>query len=199
MVFQEGDPKERIPITFSVYLILTEEKKILVDAGCHTMPNFEMKNFTSTAAVLKEMGIEPAEITDLILTHAHHDHCEAAKDFKNATIRITQAALPKAQKHLPEQAKVEPFEKEYRLTPQIKLVEWGGHAVGSCIVEIQTDDITHILAGDECYTNTNIQKKICTGSFKNQEKAIEFIQKFSAEQYCVHTCHDNTLQTERIL
>ena len=199
MVFTNGDPQQKIPITFAVYLILAEHRKILVDAGCHTMPGFEMKNFSSAAAVLKEMGIAPEEITDLLLTHAHHDHCEATGDFKNATIHIANAALEKAQKYLPADATVCAFEKEQSITPSIKMIEWGGHAKGSCIIEIAADPTIHILAGDECYTNANMEQKRCTGCFYDQAKATAFVQKFSDKAYRVHTCHDQTLKTERIL
>lgn len=198
MVFQGGDA-EKIPITFAVYLILTEDRKILVDAGCHTMPGFEMRNFTSAAAVLKEMGIAPEEITDLLLTHAHHDHCEATKDFSNATVHLAKAAYEKAQKHIPADFKVATFEKELFLSPRIKMIEWGGHAQGSCIVELQAGDAIHILAGDECYTDANLQRKIPTGSSRNPERSIAFIEKFSQPPYRVHTCHDASLKTERIL
>lgn len=199
MAFQGGDSAEKIPITFAVYLILTEDRKILVDAGCHTMPGFEMKNFSSAASVLKEMGINPEEITDLLLTHAHHDHCEATADFKNATVHLAKAAYEKAKRHIPAHFKVNLFEKELCLTPQIKMTEWGGHAQGSCIVELQGEDAIHILAGDECYTNANLQQKIPTGSSCDLEKSAAFIERFSQLPYRVHTCHDASLKTERIL
>ena len=199
MVFQGGDAAEKIPITFAVYLIITQDRKILVDAGCHTMPGFEMKNFSSAAAVLKEMGIAPEEITDLLLTHAHHDHCEATKDFKNATVHLAKAAYEKASKHIPADFKVNTFEQELCLTPRIKMLEWGGHALGSCIVELQASDAIHILAGDECYTDANLQKKIPTGSTCHLEQSAAFIEKFSQPPYRVHTCHDLSLKTERIL
>ncbi len=199
MVFQGGDAAEKIPITFAVYLILTEDRKILVDAGCHTMPHFEMRNFTSPAAVLKEMGIAPEKITDLLLTHSNHDHCEATKDFPNATVHLSKTAYEKAKEYIPADFKVCTFEEELCLAPQIKMLEWGGHAFGSCMVEIQTADGIHILAGDECYTDANLQKKIPTGSTCNSERSAAFVEKFSQAPYCVHTCHDASLKTERIL
>ena len=60
-------------------------------------------------------------------------------------------------------------------------------------------DTIHILAGDECYTNVNIDKKICTGTFYNKEKSLESIEKYSNKKYRVHTCHDISLKTERII
>ena len=44
-VFQGGRTEKRVPITFVIYLIVTKNRRILVDAGCDTMPGFEMINY----------------------------------------------------------------------------------------------------------------------------------------------------------
>ena len=44
-VFDGGKEDKRIPIIFSIFLIEINGRKILVDAGCDTMPGFEMQNF----------------------------------------------------------------------------------------------------------------------------------------------------------
>ena len=76
-----------------VYLIQTEGRAILVDAGCETMPDFDMKNFIGPVKALSNMGIRPEEITDLILTHAHHDHIECTKYFTKAAVYIQKERL----------------------------------------------------------------------------------------------------------
>ena len=45
MIFQNGAANQVRPIVFYLYLIQTEGRAILVDAGCETMPDFDMKNF----------------------------------------------------------------------------------------------------------------------------------------------------------
>ena len=199
LVFCGGDKNKKIPISFAVYLIKTKDKNILIDAGCETMPGFVMRKFVSPVSALKKQGLSAEDITDVIITHSHHDHIEAVKYFDRATIHISKLSLKSGRKYIPEGFKVSPFEKEFLLTPQIKIIEWGGHAKGSAIVEIKAEDAIHILAGDECYTNQNIKNKICTGAFFDKEKATEFIEKYSDKKYRVHTCHDISLKTERIL
>ena len=199
MAFDGGSKDKQIPISFAVYLIRTKDKNILVDTGCNTMPGFEMKRYFSPIFVLRQMGFSSKDITDIIITHSHHDHIEAVKYFENAVIHISKSEYENAKKYIPNDFKVLIFEKEYDVTPQIKILECGGHAKGSSIVEIKTYDNIHILAGDECYTNENIKNKICTGSFFDKEKLMEFIEKYSNENYRVHTCHDISLKTERII
>ena len=199
MVFVGGDGEKKVPISFVIYLIQTESANILVDPGCDSLPGFEMRYSSSPTAVLEQVGLSTDDITDIVITHAHHDHIEAVKYFPNAVIHITEAEYPSGRKYIPQSSKVHIFEKEYALHPQIRLVEWGGHSKGSVVVELEAGETIHLLAGDECYTQENITQKRCTGTFCNKEKATEFVEKYSAFQYCVHTCHDNALKTERII
>ena len=50
---------------------------ILVDAGCNDMGGLPTANFDSPVSVLENMGIMPQDITDVVITHAHHDHISA--------------------------------------------------------------------------------------------------------------------------
>ncbi|MBO5020849.1 MAG: hypothetical protein J6D52_09320, partial [Clostridia bacterium] len=66
MAFFDGAKEKMIPISFAIYLINTEDKNILVDAGCDTMPGFDMKKYYSPAFVLRQAGFSADEITDVI-------------------------------------------------------------------------------------------------------------------------------------
>ena len=199
MVFAGGDWEKRVPISFAIYCIQVGGRNILVDAGCDTMPGFEMEWISSPAAVLQAAGLTAAEITDVVLTHSHHDHIDGVKHFENAVIHITKTEYEKGKAYIPEGASVNAFETEYELAPGVRIVLWGGHATGSAIVELAVGEAIHVFAGDECYTNANITERIPTGACANPEKAMEFIQKYSQKPYIVHTCHDQTLKTERII
>ena len=199
MIFNGGEKSKKLPITFSVYLIKLNDRNILVDAGCDTMPGFVMKEHYSPSFAVREADITADEITDVIITHSHHDHIEAIKHFKNAVVHITKSEYERGKRFIPDGFTVSAFENELELTPQIKIIEWGGHSYGSSVVEIKTDTVTHVLAGDECYTSWNIQNKIGTGASRDRSKSNEFVKKYSDEKYVVHTCHDKTLKTERIL
>lgn len=196
-IFEGGSKKRSLPIAFASYLIQTKNKIILIDTGCDTMPGFEMDYLYPIEKVLVEIGLSAKEITDLIITHAHHDHIDGVRHFPNALIHISKGAFEKGQKYIPEGFRVSLFEKERVLTPKVRIIEWGGHAKGSSIVEISGDQ-THIIAGDECYTNANIQEKRPTGCFFDEEKAQKFIEIFGQAPYIVHTCHDISLKTKRI-
>ena len=162
---------KNVPICFSIYLVKLGNRNILIDAGCDNILGFDMRKFYSPAFVLRQAEVTSKDITDVIITHAHHDHIEAVKHFENAVIHITQDEYENRRKYISNVVTVSVFSNEYLLTPQIKIVQWGGHTKGSAIVQIETDNITHIFAGDECYTAANIVKRIPTGSSINQIKS----------------------------
>ena len=100
-VFQGGRKDIKVPITFVIYLIATGKKCILVDVGCDTMPGFEMINYERPVDVLRRYGYEPEDITDVIITHAHHDHIAAVGYYKNAVIYIQEDEYALGQQYIP--------------------------------------------------------------------------------------------------
>jgi len=189
MCFINGDREKRCPIVFKVYLVKTAEKLVLIDAGCETMPGFVMEDFIGTVKALENIGVSPNEITDVIITHSHHDHIECVKYFENAVIHIQQDEYEKGRKYIPDGFNVNTFVDEFFITPDIKAVKIGGHAKGSCIVEIDNGK-TYVIAGDECYMRKCLTEKIPTGSSFNKEASKNFIEKYSNEKYTVLLCHD---------
>lgn len=197
-IFSDCTEETPQPITFSVYLIVTKDKMIMVDAGCDNMPRFVMKKFYSPAFVLRQLGWSPDEITDVVITHAHHDHIEAVRHFENAVIHITEEAYERGKLFIPEGMNVHLVGEEYVLADGIKMIKWSGHAAGSAIVEVPEGDKIHIFAGDECYTSACLERKIATGNSVDPKKSQDFVDIFSSEPYAVHTCHDWDLKTERL-
>lgn len=97
-IFKSGRKDVLLPISFTIYLIQTENKNILVDVGCDDGAGFEMSLFKKPVVVLKEYGLSPTDITDVIITHSHHDHIEAIRYYENATIHIQKDEYTAAKK-----------------------------------------------------------------------------------------------------
>ena len=190
MCFAGGDENKCREIVFKVFLIKTGGKLILVDAGCETMPRFAMRNFIGTVEALKKKNVTPEEITDVIITHAHHDHIECVRYFENAVIHIQEDEYEKGKKYIPDNFKVNTFKDEFSPCKDVKIIKIGGHSKGSCIVEIKKDGKIYIIAGDECYSRKCLTEKIPTGSFFDKELSKKFIEKYSDKKYTVLLCHD---------
>ena len=100
-IFKGGRKDILLPISFTIYLVQTENKNILVDVGCDDGAGFEMSLFKKPVDVLKEYGLSPNDITDVIITHSHHDHIEAIRYYENATIHIQKDEYPSAKRYIP--------------------------------------------------------------------------------------------------
>ena len=149
-----------------------------------------MTDFIGPVKALNNIGISPEEITDLIITHAHHDHIECAKYFKNAVIYIQKDEYEAGKGYLSENLDIRTFDEEMLICDGIKSVKIGGHSKGSSIVEITDSDNKYIIAGDECYVRECLTKQIPTGASYNPEKSRDFVKKYGNGEYTVFLCHD---------
>ncbi|MGN0178439.1 MAG: MBL fold metallo-hydrolase [Monoglobaceae bacterium] len=191
MIFQNGAEEKFRPIVFMIYLIKTQNRLILADAGCETMPGFDMRDFIGPIKALENLNIRPEDITDVIITHAHHDHIECVKYFKNASIYIQCDEYENGRNYFSDGMEIKLFDEEVHICSNVKAVKIGGHSAGSCIVEITDREKKYIIAGDECYQRECLEKHIATGSSYCLQNSCEFIEKYSnEEEYTVLLCHD---------
>lgn len=190
MIFQGGAEDKFRPIVFMIYLIKTEKQLILVDAGCETMPGFDMRDFIGPVKALEKIDIKPDDITDVIITHSHHDHIECVSRFKNAVIYIQRDEYESGKSYFKKDMNIKLFDDEMQVSDGVRAVKIGGHSKGSCIVEVTDDKKTYIISGDECYLRECLDKKIPTGTSYCPEKSREFIEKYSSGEYTVLLCHD---------
>lgn len=90
-----GAPKDqRLDIAMVVWLIRGGGRNILFDSGCHRqkwIDQFRVTDFLSPAEAVREAGVEPSQVTDIIVSHAHWDHMGGIDRFPNATIWIQKA------------------------------------------------------------------------------------------------------------
>ena len=188
-IFKGGNKDKCLPITFTIYLIQTENKNILVDVGCDDGAGFEMSLFKKPVDVLKEYGLLPKDITDVIITHSHHDHIKAIRYYENATIHIQKDEYEyvAAKQYIPTSFDVHLIDDEFSLAENVIMRKIGGHSIGSCIVLADN----YVLCGDECYYEKCLTDKICTGSSYNEEESEKFIIEFSKNKYIPLLFHDS--------
>jgi len=161
-------------------LIDTGERVILIDNG---YGDKQSKKFFSHVylnggdgleGALKKHGYSPDDVTDMILTHLHADHCGGGVKynqertgfeltFKNATYWVSRphwewAMNPNKQEGaaflkenlLPmlESGNLKFIEKDTELYPGIKLRLYNGHTVGQIIPFINTGNETVVFMAD---------------------------------------------------
>lgn len=195
-MFEGGSPDKIRPISFNFYLISIGEKRILVDTGCYDMPGWkwELVDFDGPEPSLLSVGIKPCDITDVIITHNHGDHTEAAYLYKNATFYIQEDEYELWKNRAPESASIVTFEDSFCVCDEVTAKRIGGHSVGSCIVEICSGDEKYVIAGDECYSRDNIISEVPSNNAYNAEKSINFFREYKDENLLI--CHEKIAELD---
>ena len=85
----------QLELTMGAYLIRTGNRLVLVDAGVGMINNGQYQG-GGLLTSLFDLGVEPSDVTDVILTHLHFDHVgwttqQGAIVFPNATYRCHSA------------------------------------------------------------------------------------------------------------
>lgn len=195
-IFESGVNKVLMPISFVIYLVKISGHFILIDAGCHTMPGFSMRHFCGPITVLEQMGVQKEQITDVIITHADHDHIEEVSHYVNADVYIQKDEYERGKEYLKGINKVIVFEQEHIICGKIHVQKIGGHSKGSCIAEIIEQGKHYVFAGDECYVQKCLDHKIPTGCSYNPICSKAFIEKYSQPQYRCLLSHDPYILTQ---
>ena len=160
MLREGGSPEARFPIVFSFFLLETDARRILVDTSCDTMPDMELLDRRSPADALLAEGVSPDAITDVLLTHAHHDHIEGVHYFPRARFYIQEDEYASGGKaYFPSGADVTCFRQSVTLD-DVRMTCIGGHSIGSSVALFRFRDAPYLIAGDECYAYENIRRRI---------------------------------------
>lgn len=87
-----GAPKdEKIDTMYAVWLIRGGGHNLLFDSGFHRARWFKLwniKDFLRPDDAVKLAGVQPDQITDIVVSHAHWDHMGGIDLFPNATVWI---------------------------------------------------------------------------------------------------------------
>ena len=189
-IFENGKEGVLLPITFVIYLIQTKGKNILVDAGCDDGAGFEMSIFKKPTEVLKEYGLTPDDITDVIITHSHRDHIGAVGHYKKATIHIQKDEYESGRKYIDKESKINLFDEAFEVCPGVLIKKIGGHTDFSSIVVAEDK---YVLCGDECYYKECFDRGIITGSSKYPDKSRAFMEEYRNEKYKLLFFHDKDI------
>ena len=169
------DEKQRITLAARCLLIRGEGRTILVDTGNGSKWNDKLKDIYrldnsrfALEASLASAGVRPEEVTDVILTHLHFDHCggstkvvngELAITFPNAVHYVQKAHWEQSQQPtdrdrasfmkddymlLHEKGLLKFVEGEQELFPGISVVVCNGHTTAQQLPKI-TDGKTTLL------------------------------------------------------
>jgi glyoxylase-like metal-dependent hydrolase (beta-lactamase superfamily II) len=167
-----GEPDAKMDLDYYFWVIREGDGAVaLVDTGfAPAVGDRRRRTWTTTPAdALPALGIDPASVGTVVVTHAHWDHIGNLRQFPAAQIVISRAeydfwtgpvarrAQFAAHAEPDELAHLETVSREGRLTlitgqhqvrPGVEATEVGGHTPGQLIVSVATANGTVVLASD---------------------------------------------------
>ena len=166
-----GTEDNRLVMDYFFWVIRNGSRTIVVDTG-FTPEVGEPRGRSMTTAVpdgLARLGIDPASVETVIITHGHYDHTGNIGLFTNATFIMADTELkfwagPLSTRHLfavsverPDidallrleaDGRVQRIAGTYEVAPGITAVEVGGHTPGQIIVIVDGEGGPVLLASD---------------------------------------------------
>jgi glyoxylase-like metal-dependent hydrolase (beta-lactamase superfamily II) len=148
-----------LAIEIGGFLVRTADRVALVDTGVGTMKGpFTGEKFLDSLATL---GVAPAEVTDVLLTHLHYDHVgwttrKGAIVFPNATYRCHEQDwahfvgpdAPATKKLAPLVDQLETWSAQGTVLPGVDVLPAPGHTPGSTVVVLSSGTQRALLLGD---------------------------------------------------
>jgi len=191
-----GAPEnERMDIAMVFWLVRGEGRLILLDTGFHRkrwFESFKITDFLRPDEAVRQAGVDPAKITDIILSHAHWDHMGGIDLFPQATIWIQKDEYgyytgPAWQKG-GESGGIDPDDLAelllrntrgkvtlidgdgQEIMPGIRVFVGGRHTYSSQYIRVEGDPV-FVLASDNCYLFRNLETRAPITTFEPADAA----------------------------
>ncbi|HET8864375.1 MAG TPA: MBL fold metallo-hydrolase [Gracilimonas sp.] len=185
-----ADEKNRIPMTMRCLLIRSKNtgKLYLIDNGAGTKFNDKMEDIyqldqsnKNLENSFKEHGFSFDDVTDVIFTHLHFDHCggtsfynnsdELELTFSNATYHVVDthwknanapnarekaSFLPENITPIKESGKLNLVKENHEYEPGLSAVGVNGHTIGQQLPKVEVDSETLVFVADLLPTHVHV-------------------------------------------
>ena len=197
-----GGPKDqKVDIAMVVWLLRGGGHTILFDSGFHRdtfLKYFTMKDYLRPDEAVKLAGVQPGEVTDIVISHAHWDHMGGIDLFPKATVWIqkdeyryyTMEAWQPGGQHGgidPEDVKeLVRLNTEGRVRlvdgdnaemfPGIRAYTGSRHTYASQYLRVDGSP-PFVLASDNCYLYLNLSSHLASATFSEADHAGNIAQQ----------------------
>ncbi|WP_337997553.1 N-acyl homoserine lactonase family protein [Oleispirillum naphthae] len=179
--FIGGDPHDGpMPMDYFLWVAIGAEKTVVIDTGFTKEVAAQRKRtfLRDPIEVLPQLGVAPAEVSDVVITHMHYDHAGNLERFPKACFHIqekeVQFATGRYMRYhnishsfepddvcdlvrLNFKARVAMYDSPADLAPGIRLHPAGGHSLGLQFVSVYTARGWVVLASDVSHFYENME------------------------------------------
>lgn len=188
------------------FVVKHQSGAILVDTGIgepgDLLDDWRIVN-SSVADALAEIGLSPVDVSLVINTHLHFDHCGQNAVFSHAPFYVQRAELDRARREDPDLAgwfdfagaRFELLDGDAEIVPGVRVLATPGHTVGHQSVVVEVDGDEEVMIGDAAYTsqvfaNPAVGPAI-PGQAADEESWHESLHRVRGVRAArVHFCHD---------
>jgi glyoxylase-like metal-dependent hydrolase (beta-lactamase superfamily II) len=183
---QGADPNRKLDLAMTFWVLKAPGgRTVLVDAGFYRpeiMKRKDVADYTRPDKALERLGIRPAEVTDVVITHMHWDHADGVDLFPKAQVWIQKeeynhsagadrktaanddGTLPghyEAMIKLNKQGRVHLVDGDAKeIAPGVTVYTGGKHTFESQYVGVNTKSGVMVIASDNLYLYENLDKHV---------------------------------------
>ncbi|MGD0890759.1 MAG: N-acyl homoserine lactonase family protein [Terracidiphilus sp.] len=197
-----GGPKdEKVDIAMVVWLIRGGGHTILFDSGFHRdtfLKYFPMKDYLRPDEAVKTAGVNPEDVTDVVISHAHWDHMGGLDLFPKAQVWIqkdeyryyTMDAWQPGGNHggidpedvsellkLNTEGRVHLVDGDnVEIFPGIRAYTGSRHTYASQYLRVDGTP-PYVLASDNCYFYLNLSSHLASATFSDADQPANIAQQ----------------------
>lgn len=200
-----GDPHDSspMPLDYFIWAAISGDRQIIIDSGFdEAMARQRGREFLHPpAGGLSRIGVDPATVADVVITHMHYDHCGNHSLFPAARYHIQdremQYATGRTMTHalmrfpFDEEDVVEMVRRVFRnrvvfhegdaeIAPGLSVHHVGGHTMGMQVVRARTRRGTIVLASDASHFYANIERGLPFPVTYNLTEVLEGYRRIHA-------------------
>ncbi len=219
-----ADRSRKLDIAMMVWLVRGNGKNILVDSGFYRDQFFKqwhVKDFVKPSEAVRNAGVKPEDITDVVITHEHWDHADGADLFPNAKIWIQKDELEyyagEAWQSRRTHGGIDPDDvlmlvklntqgrvglvngDAQEIIPGITCYTGGKHTYASQFIGVNTAAGAVILASDNMYLYENLEKHVpiaATLDADSNLRAQDRMKQLAARPELIIPGHDPAVMTK---